>query len=86
MFSIKLNFQLACLISFKITSNRVIMYSFYCAGCSTVVIGDSASQIFLWNHCTGALVTVIKCPQHDAKLQWAGEDQVPYTDLIIFLI
>jgi hypothetical protein len=44
-------------------------------GGSTVVIADSASQIFLWNHCTGALVTAVKCPQHDAKLQWAGEDQ-----------
>ena len=62
------------------------MYSSYYAGCSTVVIGDSASQIFLWNHCTGALVTVVSCPQRDAKLQWAGEDQVPYTDLIMLLI
>jgi len=82
----KLNFKLACLVSLKIKSNRVIMYSSCRAGCSTIVIGDSASQIFLWNHCTGALVTAVKCLRHDAKLQWAGEDQVPYADLIMLLI
>ena len=70
----------------KIKSNRVIMCSSYYAGCRTVVIADGASQLFLWNHCTGALVTAVKCPRYDAKLQWAGEDQVPYTDLVVFVI
>ncbi|PSN32858.1 hypothetical protein C0J52_10309 [Blattella germanica] len=44
-------------------------------GCWAVILGENDSNIYIWEHCTGALVKIIQCPRHHTKMQYFDEDQ-----------